>query len=229
MLQLINKKKIYFYIFLLFFLTSILNYEIFDKYNNIFLINNIEIKTNKNSLNNKILSDINYIKNKNIFYIDYNDLQKKIKNLRVLENIKIKKKLPSTIIVYADQTDLIAITYINQKKYFVGANKKFIEFNEFQNTRNLPIIFGEFDIRNFVSLKKNLSINNINLSSINKYFYHKNERWDLFFENNILVKLPNKNIQKSLKIYNEFTTRQNIKPNSVIDLRIPNRLILLNE
>ena len=80
---------------------------------------------------------------------------------------------------------MIAITYINQKKYFVGANKKFIEFNEFQNTRNLPIIFGEFDIRNFVSLKKNLSINNINLSSINKYFYHKNERWDLFFENNI--------------------------------------------
>ena len=162
MLQLINKKKIYFYIFLLFFLTSILKYEIINKYNNIFLINNFEIKTKKKSLKNKILLDINYIKNKNIFYIDYNDLKKKINNLRVLENIKIKKKLPSTIIVYADQTDLIAITYINQKKYFVGANKKFIEFNEFQNTRNLPIIFGEFDIRNFVSLKKNLSINNIN-------------------------------------------------------------------
>ena len=34
---------------------------------------------------------------------------------------------------------------------------------------------------------------------------------------------------KSLKIYNEFITNKNIQPNSIIDLRIPNRLIITNE
>ena len=32
---------------------------------------------------------------------------------------------------------------------------------------------------------------------INKYYFHKNKRWDLYFENNILIQLPNKNISEA--------------------------------
>ena len=69
----------------------------------------------------------------------------------------------------------------------------------------------------------------MNLKDIVKYFYHKNKRWDLYYSNNIVIKLPNKNINQAIKIYKQFTKLNNIKPNSIIDLRISNRLVLKNE
>ena len=185
--------------------------------------------TNKEYLNKKILSKIDYIKNENIFLFQDEDVIKKLIELKLFDSFSIKKKLPSTIIINGKQTDIIAITFINQKKYFVGANGNFIKFKEIQNNKKLPTIFGDFKIKNFIYLKRELLANNINLNKINKYFFHKNKRWDLFFENNILIKLPDINIRKSLKIYNEFINNKNIQPNSIIDLRISNRLIITNE
>ncbi len=229
MLQLKNKKKIYFYLFSLIILSTIFNKNFFEEINKIFSIKEIEIKTNKEYLNKKILSKIDYIKNENIFLFNDEDVIKKLIELKLFDSFSIKKKLPSTIIIDGKQTDIIAITFINQKKYFVGANGNFVKFKEIQNNKKLPTIFGDFKIKNFISLKRELLENNINLNNINKYFFHKNKRWDLFFENNILMKLPDKNIRKSLKIYNEFIKNKNIQPNSIIDLRISNRLIITNE
>ena len=229
MLQLKNKKKIYFYLFSLIILTTVFNKNFFKEINKIFSIKKIEIMTNKEYLNKKILSKIDYIKNENIFLFQDEDVIKKLIELKLFDSFSIKKKLPSTIIINGKQTDIIAITFINQKKYFVGANGNFIKFKEIQNNKKLPTIFGDFKIKNFIYLKRELLANNINLNKINKYFFHKNKRWDLFFENNILIKLPDINIRKSLKIYNEFINNKNIQPNSIIDLRISNRLIITNE
>ena len=51
MLQLKNKKKIYFYLFSLIILTTIFNKNFFKEINKIFSIKKIEIKTNKEYLN----------------------------------------------------------------------------------------------------------------------------------------------------------------------------------
>ena len=69
----------------------------------------------------------------------------------------------------------------------------------------------------------------MNLKDVVKYYYHKNKRWDLYFDNNILVKLPNKNINQAIKIYKEFLKLNNIESNSTIDLRISNRVVIKNE
>ena len=37
------------------------------------------------------------------------------------------------------------------------------------------------------------------MKKIIKYYFHKNKRWDLYFKNNILIKLPNKNIDEAIK------------------------------
>ena len=227
--QLINKKKIYFYLFLLFLLTTISNINIISKVSSIFLIKKIEVKTSQEYFNEIINSDINYLKNKNIFLFNSKDILSRLFELKLFDSITIKKKLPSTIIINVKETDLIAIAYINQKKYFVGKNGKFIEFKKIQTEEKLPIIFGDFEINNFIFLKNLLSKNNMKLEKINKFFFHKNKRWDLFYENNILIQLPEKNIEKSLKIYNKFVSRNSIKPNSIIDLRISNRIIFKNE
>ena len=124
---------------------------------------------------------------------------------------------------------MIGLTYIDNKKYFLGANGNFILSNKLSNIKNLPVIFGTFNVSNFLSLIKYLENQNINHNLITKYNFHKNKRWDIYFENNILLKLPNNDIDIAINIYKKAQKLNKIKPNSVIDLRIPGRLIILNE
>ena len=229
MLRSINNKKIYFYVFSLFFLTTILNPDFTNLLKDKFLIKNIEIISNDKKIDDIIQSKINHLLSKNILYLKKNLILDELNNLRYLENLNIRKKYPSTVIVKADKTELIAITYINQKKYFLGKNGKFIQAKNITTPNQLPIIFGNFEILDFLKLKKELKKNNLDIPIISKYYFHKNKRWDLYFENNIILKLPSKNISSALKIYNEFSNLNKIKSNTIIDLRVKNRIIVNNE
>ena len=223
--QLINKNKIYFYIFSFLFLTTISNESLIKKLKNYFLITSIEVKTERNEIKEEISSKINYLFYKNILSIKKKPTIKILDELNILESIKIKKKYPSTLIIEAKKTDLLGITFINEKKYYVGKNGKFIKSEEIIKQNNLPFIFGKFDIKNYLSLISILSHQNINFDKITKYYYHKNKRWDLYFDNNILVKLPSKETDDALKLYNNFIKEKKLKSKMIIDLRIPQRII----
>ena len=67
------------------------------------------------------------------------------------------------------------------------------------------------------------------MSEIIRYYYHKNKRWDLYFSNNVVIQLPNKNISKAINLFKEFESNNKLNSNTIIDLRIQNRLILNNE
>ena len=101
--------------------------------------------------------------------------------------------------------------------------------NLFKEKEKLPIIFGNFEIKEYLSLKSKLSKYDIDQKKIKKYYFHKNKRWDLYFNNNIILKLPQKNINYALKVYKEFKNLNELRANSIVDLRIPNRIILNNE
>ena len=69
----------------------------------------------------------------------------------------------------------------------------------------------------------------INLNEIIIYYYHKNKIWDLYFADNIVIQLTNKNISKAINLFKEFKMNGKIASNTIIDLRIQNRLILRDE
>ena len=228
MLQQINKKKIYFYIFSFLFLTTLINQNLFLKLNNNFLLKNIIVKSDTIEIENKIRLSFDYLLNINIFLINKKLIKKKIENLLYLENISVKKKYPSTIIINAKKTDLIAVTFLDQKKYYVGNNGKLILSKNISDNKKLPIIFGKFEVNNFIELNNKLEKNGLDISKIIRYYYHKNKRWDLFFRNDIVIRLPNKELINALKLFQNFKKNNAIKPNTTIDLRIENRLILKN-
>ena len=118
---------------------------------------------------------------------------------------------------------------LDQKKYFVGQNGKFIIAKKFQIKKKLPTIFGKFKPDDYIFLQRELLSHKIDLNEIIRYYFHKNKRWDLYFENNIIIQLPNKNISEAIKLYKKFKLKNKIKANTIIDLRIKNRLILRNE
>ena len=224
----INKKRIYFYIICLFLITSISNQKIFHNFKKFFLIKKININLDKPELNNKILLNLDFLIDKNILFLNKKNFLTEISSINYLENIKIEKNYPSTIIFSANKTKLLASTFINQKKYYIGENNQFISAEDINISKNLPTIFGKFNISEFIDLQNELNNQNIDQSSILKYFFHKNKRWDLYYPNNKIIMLPNKNITKAITLYKKFETENKIGPDTIIDLRIENRLVLTN-
>ena len=227
--QLINKKKIYFYLFLFLLITSILNLN-FTKYlKDKFSINSIIVNTKHKDVNDKVLLKLNFLLSQNIFFINKNNILSILENLNYLESFDVKKKLPSSIIINAKKTELIAKTYFEKNQYFIGQNGKLIKAKKNTNTINLPTIFGKFEVEDFLYLKKSILSQQINHKNILRFYSHKTKRWDIYFNNNILLKLPSDNVINSLKLFNNLQKINKIKPNMVVDLRIPNRVILKSD
>ena len=229
MLQLINKKKIYFYLFIFLLINSILNLNFNKNLKDKFSINSIIVNTKHKEVNEKVLLKLNFLSSQNIFFINKNNILSILENLNYLESFDVKKKLPSSIIVNAKKTELIAQTYSEKNKYFIGQNGKLIKEKEITNIVNLPTIFGKFEVEDFLYLKKIILLQKINHKNILKFYSHKTKRWDIYFNNNILLKLPSDNIINSLKLFNKLQKLNKVKPNMIVDLRIPNRVILKSE
>ena len=229
MLQLINKKKIYFYLFIFLLINSILNLNFNKNLKDKFSINSIIVNTKHKEVNEKVFLKLNFLSSQNIFFINKNNILSILENLNYLESFDVKKKLPSSIIVKAKKTELIAQTYSEKKKYFIGQNGKLIKEKEITNIVNLPTIFGKFEVEDFLYLKKIILLQKINHKNILKFYSHKTKRWDIYFNNNILLKLPSDNIINSLKLFNKLQKLNKVKPNMVVDLRIPNRVILKSD
>ena len=118
MLQLINKKRLYFYILLFLLLSTVSNQHFFKNIKQKFIIKNIIIDSGVENINNMILSKTKFLIDENIFSINKKLIYKNLSTLNFLENIKITKNYPSTININEKKTDLIAITYLDQKKIF---------------------------------------------------------------------------------------------------------------
>ena len=228
MLQQINKKRIYFYIFTFLILSTLFNQKLIILFKNNFLLKHISIEIGDLEVEKKIKSSSNYLLNKNIFFVSKERIENNLNSLKFLENVNVKKKYPSTIIIDAKKTELLAATYLNQKKYFIGSNGNFILSNKISNYSNLPLIFGKFNINSYLNLRDELAKNGYDNDKIVKYFFHKNKRWDLIYKNNTIIKLPNKNLANALKLLNNFKKKNTIEPNSIIDLRIHKRLTIKN-
>ena len=229
MLQLINRKKIYFYLFAFLFISTIFNDNISNNLKNTFKIREVKIENTKKEIHDAITSNTSFLLGKNIFFINNDFLLKKLDKLNFIESLNIEKKYPSTIIIKTKETSLIAITYLDQNKYFVGQNGNFILAKQISNQKKLPTIFGKFNPDDYIFLQRELLNQRIDLNEIIRYYFHKNKRWDLYFKNNIIIQLPNENISKAINLFKEFKLKNNINSNTIIDLRIQNRLILRNE
>ena len=228
MLQLINKKKIYFYLISFLFLSTISNNHYVNGFKKNFLINKIDIQIDRTYLKKIISQNAKFLLNNNIFSINSEILKDKFNKLNYLENIEIKKKYPSTIIIKANKTEYLAETFIEEKKYFVGRNGKFISAEYHDHKNSLPMIFGTFKIKDFLKLQSDLNRNNINLKKIKKYYYHKNKRWDLYLDKEIILMLPSNNLSDAIKIFKKYNLNNEIKIKTIIDLRVPNRIIIRN-
>ena len=223
-----NKYKLYLYLFFFIFLTSIFNFKILDNYQEKFSLKKIYIHGLSNNEKQNIVIELNKLKNINIFKLTEDRVLKTLKKFNFLENIYVNKVIPSTININLSKTLIIGKTLRNGEYFYIGKNGNFIKSNLLNETINVPLVFGEFRIEEYINLQNILNEHKVDLQNIKKYFYYKNKRWDLLFSNKSTLMLPSQNVAKSIKIYKRLLDSDNLINKKIIDLRITNQIILTN-
>ena len=223
-----KKKNLLFLFLILFFLPSINSQVFIEKKSSFFNLKSIEVVGLDTITNSEIEQNLNFLKNTNIFFIDKEILNDQIRKYNFIENYNIFKFYPSKIILKVKQANLLARTIKNNEMFLIGSNGKFINIAKFNNVDELPMVFGKFMPEKFILFKKILIQSDLNYNSIKEIFFFPSGRVDIKTKDNIQIKFPLQNLEKAMILANKIINNKNFK-NNIIDLRVPNQVILSNE
>ena len=220
-----KSKKIIIYFFLLILIGSINNSSI----NNLKLekIKNINIFGLEENDQKTIINNLNNLDLKNIFFINKNNFKDIIESNSLVEEYNVIKKYPYSIDIDIKKTNFIAKISKNGNFFLVGNNGKLSNNNN--SKIELPYIFGKPEIKKIVELKKIIDKSDIEYSQIETLYYFKSNRWDLKLKNNIVIKLPENIEINNLDKISIFIKNINLENKKIIDARIKNQIIILNE
>ena len=217
-----KSKKIFIYLLLLITVGSIHNITLNNL--SIYNIKNIKViglNENDNSVIKKKLYDL---KLGNILFINKKKINKIIDSNTNIEDFKVFKKYPSTLDIKIKKTKFLAKINRNNKIYFVGSNGKLS--NGTHEIKQLPFIFGKPDIKDFLQFKKTIDISKFSFQDVKNLYFFPSERWDIELKNNIIIKLPKKNLKIKLDYLFEFLNNKSLQNINIIDLRVKNQIIL---
>ena len=227
--QSISKYKLYLYLFFFIFLTSIFNFKFLENYKNKFSLKEIQITGLPDYEKKMIEKELNKLQNTNIFKINKDRVSEILNQFSFLEKIYVNKAMPSTINLNLSKTQILGKTFRNGKNFYIGQNGNFIDFDQLSENNFNNTVFGNFKIEEFINLQKILEKHQIEINKIKSYYFFKNKRWDLLFSNGLTLKLPTKNLEKSLKIYNKLLKSDSLHNTKIVDLRVNNQIILTNK
>ena len=221
-MQIKKSRRVLIYFFLLILLGSINNIS-FNKINfkQAKKIKIIGLDVSESKILSKKIQNLNL---ENFFLLNSDKINQIINSNNLVENYKIIKIYPSTLAVYIKKTDLIAKINLEGELYFIGSNGKLLNSN-FSN-KELPHIFGKPNIQDFLNFLKFLDNSKFSYEEINSFYYFQSKRWDIKLKNNVVIKLSNKNIKKSLDRAYRFLNDSSFENLKIIDARINDKIII---
>ncbi len=218
--QQINR-KIFFYFFL-FITLGTFNNKNLDTFN-FPKIESLKIY-GLEKIDNEFIKRLEFFKLSNIFFIDKFELKKVLETNNLIEEYKIFKRYPSILEIEIIETKFLAKTNKNEKTFFIGSNGKLIETKN--KIKNLPFIFGDFNIDNFLELKKIIDNSKLNFTEINNLYFFPSGRWDIEILSGVLIKLPNQKIKESLDLSLDLINNKEFNNARIIDVRQKNQVII---
>ena len=217
-----KSKKILIYFFLFLIIGSV-NNKNFTKFNfpQIDRINIIGLEE-KNSF--ELNNDLNFLLIKNLFLLNKNQINEIIDSNIFVENFSVFKNYPSTLDIRIHKTSFLAYVQKSDGIYFLGSNKKLIHSQN--KKKDIPFIFGSFEIDDFFDLKKNIDSSELSYKDIKKLFFFPSRRWDLELNSGIIIKLPKDNLKEILNISVMYLNEQTKKKVKILDMRQTNQIVV---
>ena len=221
-MQLRLSKKILLYIFLIIFLSTLNN----NFFSNIKFktIDKITIKGLEGEEKQDLLNNLELLNLKNIFFLNKYKLIKNLEANELIENYTVLKKYPSSIEIRIHKTKFLANVFKDGKSFVLGSNGKLIQSVEKNN--NLPNIFGDYNKDSFFNLLKSIKKSNFELFEIKNLYFFKSGRWDIETNDNMIIKLPKKNLEDSLNLSLDLINNNKFKNVKILDLRQDKQVIL---
>ena len=186
----------------------------------------LRILNNRYVNKQKILNTINF-KNKSFFTLDLKEVSSQILTIKEIESVKLEKQINGEIHLSVQEKKPISLWIKNNKEFLIDENGGILEIekNFFSNLLkvkgksanvNASSILKTIDT--FPTIKKKLHL----LEFISQY------RWNLYLDENIIVKLPYKDIEKALRFLSDLfiNKRLDIQRFNIIDMRVNGRVFL---
>lgn len=191
-----------------------------------FVLNEVEV-LGLDKLSYKHIIKITELNNvKNIWEVDLNSLREKLKSDSWIEEATITRILPSKIKISVKERKPKVIWLFKNKFYLVAENGFVIEkVSEDKLGLGYLLIIGENANKDYASLHEMLFHSKL-LNQVLSIAKVGNRRWDLYLQGDVLIKLPEDEVEKSLEILSEIVkySKNNL---SIIDLRlIPDKIYI---
>ena len=217
-------KKILIYIFLLLLVGSINNYTInsfkFDK------IKNINVLGLGHNDNQDLLYNIIDLNLGNIFFLNKENINKIINSNTLIHDYEIFKRYPHSLDINVKRTKFLARIKDNKNFFLIGSNGKLSPIEHKDKSDYLPFIFGKPKIDQFLKFKTIIDSSKFEYKDIDSIFFFSSNRWDIQLKNELLVRLPSKNIKKTLDLVSDFLIENTNNSIKIVDARIQNQIIL---
>ena len=216
--------KLYFLIFIFFIFSTYntkhneVSFSIFFPIKKILIENNIA--TNLSDLK----SDLNFLKNKSLFFLNDDKFLSIINKYDFISNIQLRKNYPNTLRVTITEKIPVATQIIDRKKFYITKENEKIKFIDLAVYEDLPSIFGKY--KSFNIIYNNLEKNNFKINEIKAFYYFDVGRWDILLKNEKIIKLPEKNYLELLPKINLMLNNNDFSKYKIFDFRIKNQLIL---
>lgn len=216
-------KKISLYLFLFLILGSLNNKNLlnleFPK------IKKIDVQGLK-IRNDEFFKKLELLKKKSLFDLNKSNLKELLSSNNLIEEYTIFKKYPSSLEIKIIETTLLGLINKNGVNFYIGSNGKLIKVKN--EIINLPYIFGELNIENFLTIKKIIDNSKLNYKEVQNLFFFPSGRWDIELTSGVLIKLPITNIKKSLDLSLNLLNSKQFNNIKSIDAR-PSNQIIINE
>ncbi len=196
--------------------------------NNGFKIENVLITGTRNLSNNFIKDIIEIYKDGSIFNIDLSSIYNKIKQNSWVKEVSVERVLPNIIKIKILENQPIAIWQNKKNNELITANGDIIfdgNVNDFKN--DFPIIKGNKSKENISSILEILETNQNFYENIWSLTFINERRWDLHFNQGLVVRLPSKDIKKAWEKIIKLQKNYNVLNLNLteIDLRNPKQIL----
>ena len=172
----------------------------FSEQNN-YLLTSYEINDLKRVDKFEVSQIISKYFGKSIFLISLRSISNEISDLNWVKNVNLSNNFKSKITVEILEHEPIGLFFFNNKSYYFSKDGKIISQSK-DNYEKFIIFSGKNSLNHAVKLLDIIkSIESSKLKNIVEAYYINDRRWNLKFSNQLLVLLPEKNIETSLNSY----------------------------
>ena len=165
--------------------------------------------------------------NQSIFLIPLNTISKEIENLKWVDSILLKSNYRNKITILIKEVSPKGVYFDSVEYFLINSSGEIIEVISKDMILEYLIFSGEESRENFSKIVKNIphSIK----SMIREVEFIGKRRWNIVLKNNILIKLPEFNLNIALEFFNELYNSMSDKEKlevEIIDLRIFKKAII---